>query len=362
MKKMKDKIGNYILRNDENEDDDDDDEDDWKYYTRFSIGSMSSDSTISDPQKNATSIMNYKSKELQDSSIPRTVVTKQSDSLLLLLPDHCTNAVCHSLLPPPPTPPSSLNILSSSWSIYVCHNDTTTATITTTTTIFRLVRNSESSSALYLHGMEIIHAIDAIYHRDPTVTFTIVLSSNQNINDNHKNDMIKELYVADDMTDIRTKLYSLMVPSEITCQARPRPAATHNDDRSNVFRWSSLAECRDWTDHHDCDLGVTQVRRRADSHPMIESKMEFDDDDDDDDEIFDSMIDGIDLDNTENDGIDLWDSAMIHDVVSSLMAIGIHDTSMSSSLWTTLSSSSSSSSYTTDNDSDSGSEMEMVEI
>jgi hypothetical protein len=57
---------------------------------------------------------------------------------------------------------------------------------------------------------------------------------------------------------------------------------------------------------------------------------------------------------------DLWENSMIHDVVTSLIAVGIHDTSMSTSLWSTLSSSSSSSyDDSTDNDSDGGSENEM---
>ena len=273
--------GPYTLHDDDSYDADaDGDEDDWKCYTRFSIGSMSSDSTT-DTRKSISS-MDKIPKTLRDTNVSHAVTnfTKKDDPIML-------NGIDKTIFlqrEPHASSSSSINALSSSWSIYVCDDDShvshpTTAHQPSTTTIFRLVRKSEPSSALYLHGMEIIHAIDSIYHRDRTVTFTILRQS----------DDTSEIFVAHGIRDIRTKLYSVMTPSEITFQPRPR-----------------------------------QYRH-----------MESD---------------------------ELWDNTMIHDVVSSLIAVGIHDTSMCTSLWQTLSSSSSGSSYSTDNDTDSESEMEMTEI
>ena len=245
------------------------------------------------------------------------------------------------------------------------------------TTIFRLVRDSEPLSALYLHGMEIIHWMDNIHNRrDHTVTFSIIL----------QNGTEEIIYVSDHMNDVRTKLYSCMLPCEITFQPRPEPhhrndsdiwrrkshvetivSETTIHDRREIFRLSSAAYHNTIRiqNKSSCHLDPAMLRRRRDSCPIIESKLEFDDDYDCD-EHFGCLAGDKDVDNGYDADCDEWENSMIRDVVSSLITVGIHDTSLSTSRWTTLSSSSSSLSSddesTTDKDNENGSEMEMAEI
>jgi hypothetical protein len=394
------------------DDDDDSDVDDWKHYSRFSVGSMSSVGTTDTP-KHVSSVSSSDDgsndfdeiendvNQNDDTIHSKVHLTQENDDSLLL--DEFNSALFYEEHHTPTTP-LAFN-LKSSWTIYVCPIQEIDRSLVkaipqenpTTTTIFRLVRNSEPSSALYVHGMEIIYMIDSIYDRDHTVTFSIIIQIGST----------QEIYVTDYVNDVRTKLYKCMLPSEITFHPRPQQHHCHhhnnNDevapltpmtksigttirhDKNEVFRFSS-AEYHDMirnnnnnnsnsnsnSNNGSSQLEHSTLRRRCDSSPMIESKLEFDDYNMD--EYSNHVNRCNDTENIRNNfGGHLSENAMLHDVVTSLLAVRIRDGSSSSSHWSTLSSSSSSLDNTndddddeaddsTDNYSESGSEMEMAEI
>jgi hypothetical protein len=285
-------------------------------------------------------------------------------------------------------------LLNTSWTIYVCNNpyddtddtevaydnDQSQLSSSHTQTVFRLVRNSEPQSALYLYGIEIIHCIDAIYERDNTTTFTIHSSTGSNdCCTSNDTSIPKEIYYANNIQDIRNQLYQSLLPLEYTHTTRTksyRPIRhdidvelmivrkfgqknkfhSMNDDPSNVFRnIPTNIDCYDDDDtssfinfNEEYDISLTEPIEANDmtqhhilpfTFPLIESTMEFDDD-------MDSInyVNDVDYNNDTNTNF-LWDDTMIQDVVSSLIAVGVYDTSIaSSSLWNTLSASASSSS------------------